>query len=244
VLFEDFAAPSYLSGAEHLRLHARFLGLPRVERRRAAGEWLERVGLSARADTKVRAYSMGMRRRLGLACALIAKPRLVVLDEPTNGLDPQGIRDFRELILELNQSRGTTFFLSSHILGEVEQLCGRVGIIHRGSVLLEGSVDDLTGRSRGHVRLRASPEDRALAVLHAAAWCAGATRDRDVIDVEVRQDQVPRMIRELVAAGIDVHEASLTSDRLEDVFHRVVEDAEAARGQTAGLGARAPAGVS
>jgi ABC-2 type transport system ATP-binding protein len=228
VLFEDFAAYSYLSGQEHLRLRARGLGLPSELAKSRAGEWLERVGLARWGGTRVRKYSLGMRRRLGLACALIGAPRLVLLDEPTNGLDPQGIADLRELILNLNRKEGVTFFLSSHILGEVELLCRKVGIIHQGRMLLEGSVGELTGRRAG-CRLRVSPPGKAAAILKAAPWCLGAEREesRDGGDVETLQVRieardVPRMVGELVAAGLGVHEVHGAAESLEAVFQRTV----------------------
>ncbi len=229
VLFEDFAAHGYLTALEHLFFHARFLGLDAGPARTAAERWLDRVGLSARSSTKVRNYSMGMKRRLGLACALAGSPGLVILDEPTNGLDPQGISDLRELILELNRDEGVTFFLSSHILGEVEQLCGSVGILHRGRMLLEGRVEDLTGRSASRRRLRAAPAEAARRLLEAASWCAGVeAEDRAVeaLHVRVKEDDVPRMIRELVTAGIDIREVSSAAESLESVFHRAVSIAE------------------
>jgi ABC-type multidrug transport system ATPase subunit len=239
VLFEDFAAHSYLSGRDHLRLHARFLGLSGAAASSAADRWLDRVGLARRGSTRVKGFSLGMRRRLGLACALVGSPRLVILDEPTNGLDPQGISDLRELILELNRNEGVTFFLSSHILGEVEQVCGRVGILHQGRMALEGSVADLTGRSKTQRRLRASPLDRARGLLECAAWCnrLELNGDNRSLIAEVAEEDVPRMVRELVTAGIDIHELSDAAESLESVFHRAVADAEASHPSDAGLAA-------
>jgi ABC-2 type transport system ATP-binding protein len=242
VLFEDFAAHAYLTGEEHVRLHARLLGVGRAEARRAAGRWLERVGLGGKEDIRVRGYSLGMRRRLGIACALVGSPRLVILDEPTNGLDPRGISDLRELILELNRSDGVTFFLSSHILGEVEQLCSRVGIIHQGRMLAQGSVRDITGRARSRRRVRAAPEAGALEVLRAAPWCRGVEREEggqgggptgagsgppagQALLVDVDPADVPRMVRALVERGVEVHEVSESAESLEAVFHRTVRRA-------------------
>ena len=120
---------------------------PRPRRGRVA-EALERVGLAAVDDRPVRAYSLGMRQRLGLAGALLRQPRLLVLDEPTNGLDPQGIHEIRELLLDLNAA-GTTVFLSSHLLAEIEQMCTRVGVLDRGRLVLQDELAELqqpTGR--------------------------------------------------------------------------------------------------
>ena len=115
-------------------------------------EALERVGLAAVDERPVRAYSLGMRQRLALAGALLRSPRLLVLDEPTNGLDPQGIQEIRELLLDLNRA-GTTVFLSSHLLGEIEQICTRVGVLDRGRLVLQAELDELrrpTGRVEVH----------------------------------------------------------------------------------------------
>jgi ABC-2 type transport system ATP-binding protein len=244
VLFEDFAAHHYLRGEEHLRLHARLLGLGRSESRRAAGCWLDRVGLGGKGGVRVRGYSLGMRRRLGIACALVGSPRLVILDEPTNGLDPQGISDLRELVLERNRTDGITFFLSSHILGEVEQLCSRVGIIHQGRMLAQGSVRDLTGRTRSRRRIRAAPEALVLEVLRSAPWCRGveteegaaggaATGPGQAILVEVDPGDVPRTVRALVERGVEVHEVSESAESLEAVFHRTVRRALPGGGEEA-----------
>jgi len=249
VLFEDFSAHEYLSGFDHLVLHGRLLGMSRSDARSAAGLWLERVGIASKAREKVRRYSLGMKRRLGIACALVGSPRIVILDEPTNGLDPRGIADLRTLVLELNRESGVTFFLSSHILGEVEQLCRTVGIIHRGRMLAQGTVAELTGRGRRRRRLRVAPLARALELLRSAPWCRAVDEapvsyspgDRAAGDgapgwlqADVDGPDVPRMVRDLVAAGVDVHEVSEASESLEDVFHRTVSFAER---EDAGLGA-------
>ena len=255
VLFEDFAAHSYLKGEEHLRLHGMLLGLRRAEARRAAAVWLDRVGLGGKGGVRVRGYSLGMRRRLGIACALVGKPRLVILDEPTNGLDPQGIADLRELVLELNRSDAVTFFLSSHILGEVEQLCSRVGIIHAGRMLAQGSVRELTGRTRSRRRVRAAPEAAALDVLRAAPWCRGVEREDgaeprpaaggparqagQALLVDVDPPDVPRMVRALVEGGVEVHEVSEAAESLEAVFHRTVRRGLSEGGEAAAAAAGA-----
>jgi len=227
VLFEDFTAPGYLTGREHLRLHAKLLGMPRREARAAAERWLDRVSLLARADAKVRAYSLGMRRRLGLACALVGAPRLVILDEPTNGLDPKGIADFRSLILELHRESGVTFFLSSHILGEVEHLCHRIGILHQGRMRVEGAVADLTGRTQNRVRVRALPLSTARRVIEASPCCGRIENaGPDALSVTVPSDDVPALVRALVGANVAVHEVAACSESLESVFHQATADLE------------------
>lgn len=255
VLFEDFAAHEYLSGLDHLALHARLLGMTRRDARAEARKWLERVGIAEKAEGKVKSYSLGMRRRLGIACAFVGSPRIVILDEPTNGLDPGGISDLRSLVLELNRASGVTFFMSSHILGEVEQLCRTVGIIHRGRMLAQGRVADLTGRGRSCRRLRVAPGARALELLRSASWCRsvepeglpgdGASRLTDgapqVLQAAVEPGDVPRMVRDLVTAGVEVHEVSEASESLESVFHRTI--AAASRPES-GSPASSPGGMA
>jgi len=145
----------YLSGIENLKLFGRLSGgvsRPRLE------EALGLVGLSRRGKHKVKVYSQGMRQRLGIAQALLHHPRLLILDEPTNGLDPQGMREVRNLIRRIRDEEGVTVFLSSHLLGEMEMVCDRIGIIHRGRVIGEGRMDDLIGSDSDVVSLQVDPE--------------------------------------------------------------------------------------
>jgi ABC-2 type transport system ATP-binding protein len=143
-LIEGPAHYGHLSGRENLSLlDASGRGGPWRTRRRRVDAALEQVGLAGVGRRPVKAYSLGMRQRLGLAGALLRRPELLVLDEPTNGLDPQGITEVRELLLELHRG-GTTVFLSSHLLAEVEQLCSRVGVLDRGRLVLQDELATLT----------------------------------------------------------------------------------------------------
>ena len=142
-MVETPAFHDFLTGRENLVLSAAYAGLNDDD----LDERLEQVGLADRSDDRVADYSLGMRQRLGLARALIGQPRLLVLDEPTNGMDPRGIKDVRDLLLGLAEQHGTTIFISSHLLAEVEQLCSRVGILFRGELVSESVVDgDLESR--------------------------------------------------------------------------------------------------
>ena len=163
-LVEGPSAYGHLSGRANLALidAAGRAGARRTRRARVA-EALERVGLAGIDNRPVKRYSLGMRQRLGLAAALLRTPRLLVLDEPTNGLDPQGIREVRDLLIELNQA-GTTVFLSSHQLAEVDQLCTRVGVIDRGRLVVQEDLEELRGPT-GRVIVRSPDVDRAVAVL-------------------------------------------------------------------------------
>jgi len=174
-------------------------GSSRSRRRERIDEVLELVGLGGVGRKPVRAYSFGMRQRLGLAAALVRRPRLLVLDEPTNGLDPQGIQEIRELLLKLN-SDGTTIFLSSHQLAEVEQLCTRVGVMDRGRLVSQVAMADVR-RPTGRVRLRVGDPEAALALLD------GHVAERDGDRLVVAGAAVPELVRRLVGRDIEVHEA-------------------------------------
>ncbi len=166
-LVEGPAFVGHLSGRANLRLSdAAGPGGPRRTRRARVGEALEQVGLSGVDRRPVKAYSLGMRQRLGLASALLRRPRLLVLDEPTNGLDPQGIREIRELLLALNAA-GTTVFLSSHLLSEVEALCTRIAVLDRGALVLQ---DDLAAFTEptGLLEIRTPDQQRAAGLLGSA----------------------------------------------------------------------------
>jgi ABC-type multidrug transport system ATPase subunit len=163
-LVEGPAGYPHLSGRANLRLFdAAGPDGPRRTRRRRVEEALERVGLGGVDARPVRAYSLGMRQRLGLAATLLRTPRLLILDEPTNGLDPRGMREIRDLLAELNAA-GTTVFLSSHLLFEVEQLCTRVGIVDRGRLVLQDELAALRAPT-GRVVLRSPDAARAAALL-------------------------------------------------------------------------------
>ncbi|WP_456611384.1 ABC transporter ATP-binding protein [Blastococcus sp. SYSU DS0619] len=157
-LIEAPAAYGHLSGRENLALlDAAGPGGARRDRRRRVAEVLDQVGLGGVGRRPVKAYSLGMRQRLGLAGALLRRPELLVLDEPTNGLDPQGISEIRELLLELHRG-GTTIFLSSHLLAEVEQLCSRVGVLDRGRLVLQDDLATLTAPTGATVVRTPTPE--------------------------------------------------------------------------------------
>jgi len=136
----------YLSGYDNLKLMANLV--PGIHKDRI-DEVLDMVRLSRRARDKVRTYSLGMKQRLGIANALLGHPKLIILDEPTNGLDPQGMKEIKEMIVQLAAEKRITFFISSHLLHEVEQICNRVGMIHNGTLLVEATVDELAQKSKG-----------------------------------------------------------------------------------------------
>jgi len=196
-LVEGPAFVSHLNGRTNLRLlDAAGPGAERTSRRRRVDDALEQVGLAGVDRRPVRAYSLGMRQRLGLASALLRRPRLLVLDEPTNGLDPQGIREIRDLLHALNRE-GTTVFLSSHLLSEVEALCTRIGVLDRGRMVLQGDVADFQ-QLTGLVEVRTPDLNRAVGLLD------GRVAERGLDHLLVRSDDPARLNADLVEAGVRV----------------------------------------
>jgi len=209
-LVEGPAAYGHLSGRANLRLFdASGTGGPGRTRRARIETALERVGLAGVDDRPVRAYSLGMRQRLGLAGALLRAPRLLVLDEPTNGLDPQGIREIRELLGELNAD-GVTIFLSSHLLGEVEQLCTHVGVVNQGRLVIQEALDELRAPT-GRVVVVTPDADRAAALLD------GRVESRAGDRLLVRHADAAELNGRLVGEGLRVAEIGPERRTLEDV---------------------------
>jgi ABC-type multidrug transport system ATPase subunit len=209
-LIEGPAHYGHLSGRENLALldAAGPGGSWRTRRRRIDGV-LEQVGLAGVGRRPVKAYSLGMRQRLGLAGALLRRPELLVLDEPTNGLDPQGIVEVRDLLLDLHRS-GTTVFLSSHLLAEVEQLCSRVGVLDRGRLVLQDELARLTAPSGATVVETPEP-DRVRAALDGRVTSIEGER------VMVRGDDPAAVNELLVKAGVPVTGLALHRPSLEEV---------------------------
>jgi ABC-2 type transport system ATP-binding protein len=216
-LVEGPAFYPHLSGRVNLSLmDAAGPGGRRADRRRRVGQALERVGLDSVGRRPVKAYSTGMRQRLGLAAALLRSPRLLVLDEPTNGLDPQGMREIRDLLAEL-VAAGTTVFLSSHLLAEVELICTRAAIVHRGRLVVQDRVEALLAPT-GRVRLttpdpgRASELASRLPGVELGEWRA------DSLVVQLDGTSPEALNRHLVAGGVPVRELVVERPSLEDVF--------------------------
>lgn len=174
--------------------------------------WISRVGLGEARDRKVRGFSVGMMQRLGVAAALMTRPDLVILDEPTSGMDPPGIQEMRALIRSLADDDGVTVVLASHQLLEVQRVCDRVAILNRGKLVREGAVSELTSDGE-RLRLHIGSVEQALAVLGAKAAASG-----QAVLVEASRADGPGVIRALVQAGVDIHEARWIGADLESVF--------------------------
>jgi len=178
------------------------------------------VDMQERSARRVKGYSTGMKQRLGIAAAMLTDPDLLILDEPTNGLDPNGIAEMRRLIRRLVDEHGKTVFLSSHQLGEVEQTCDRVAIINQGELLREGSVADLVSE-KAQYRIRAEPLDQAAAVLSARG--AVVTQADDALLVAVQREDIPVILQKLVENGVQVYEVCPHRQTLEDFYLSVTE---------------------
>jgi ABC-2 type transport system ATP-binding protein len=215
-LVEGPAFYDHLSGRANLQLFDAMGSGGRRGRRARTDDVLERVGLGVAGDRRVRGYSLGMRQRLGLAGALLRAPRLLVLDEPTNGLDPQGIREMRDLLLGLNDA-GTTIFLSSHLLAEVEQMCTRVGVLDRGRLVVQELLAVLQAPT-GRTVVVTPDADEALGVLD------GRVEVRDGQRLVVRADDAAALNRLLVAAGVRVSELGPERRGLEQVVLEATTD--------------------
>ncbi|MGA9116744.1 MAG: ABC transporter ATP-binding protein [Bacteroidota bacterium] len=211
----------YLTARRNLEIVAALRGgAPRREIDRV----LETVGLLDRAGEKVKAFSHGMRQRLGIAQALIGGPELVVLDEPTTGLDPQGIREVRDLLRTLCSGAGLTVFLSSHLLSEIEQTATSMAVISEGKLVAQGGVRELLDGGENVVRIEASPPEAAMAIASRQAYAGSVTKEGNMIRVTMPGEKVADLNRALVEGGVAV--SALTPRRsLEDYFLSITEGA-------------------
>ena len=218
-IVEGAAFYPFLTGRKNLEVLARTgdcYDAARIER------LLAQVSLSDRADRKVSAYSTGMKQRLGLAAALLNDPDLLILDEPTNGLDPAGIQEIRHFIRDLADNQGKTIFLSSHILAEVEQVCDRVAIINHGQQVIEGPVADLLAAQSSTVRVEVGPLAKAADVLR-ERW--PVELNGQWLTVQARREAIPEIVRRLVGAEIDIYQVTAQRQTLEDYFLNVTQEA-------------------
>ena len=222
----------YLSARDNLRLLA--AADRRADKSPPLQEVLQTVGLSDRARDKVRTYSQGMKQRLAIAAALLREPEFLVLDEPTNGLDPGGMRDIRALVRQLS-GEGLTIFLSTHLLAEVEQLCNRVAVVSRGRLLAEGALTEIAQQARGRTeyRLVADDPERTRMVLQAREDVALLNGRPEELE-GFKPDEVVRfatgaegagpVVRTLVEEGVEVLALVPVRPNLEELFLRLTED--------------------
>ncbi|MBF6332770.1 ABC transporter ATP-binding protein [Nocardia transvalensis] len=216
VLIEGPGFYPYLSGRDNLRVLARYrgCGLDDVE------EALHQVKLAGRGDDKFRAYSLGMKQRLGVAAALLGRPDLLILDEPTNGLDPVGMAEMRELITGL-AADGHTVVLSSHLLSEVQEICDRVGVISQGRLLTQATVSELRGAAT--LFLRAEPVELAYPAVRRVVGDRTALLTAAGIRVDADVATAPKVARAVIEAGADLLELRTDERSLEEVFFEMTK---------------------
>ncbi|HYF62375.1 MAG TPA: ABC transporter ATP-binding protein [Herpetosiphonaceae bacterium] len=222
-IVESPAFYTYLTGEQNLRVMARSSNLNLEQRR--IDELIEFVGLSGRGRHKVKTYSLGMKQRLGVAATLLNDPDIIFLDEPTNGLDPAGTVDMRNLIARLGQE-GHTVFLSSHMLNEVQQVCSDVAIVQRGVTIKQGRVSAMLADGAGYA-IEAAPFERAMAVLGEHPELHAASADNHWIAITAQPGDVPALVRALVSADVDVYQVQVRQKSLESLFLELTNEPQA-----------------
>ena len=224
-LVESPSLYPHLTGRENLEVTRRLLGAPRNLIDRA----LDTVTLAKDADRRVREYSLGMRQRLGLALALLNKPELLILDEPTNGLDPAGIHEMRDLIRRLPDEFGVTVFLSSHLLSEVEQIASHIGIIHEGKLLFQGPLSELQTKQQTQLIVGVRQLDAAIDCLTKAGWNIHRNVDGMLNVAAKTSDDAIDVNKLLVDHRLEVFHIALVQPSLEDIFLTLTTNQSAGR---------------
>jgi ABC-2 type transport system ATP-binding protein len=222
-LVESPSLYGHLSGRDNLEVTRRLLGAPKAR----LDEVLALVELTDDAHRRVRHYSLGMKQRLAIALALIGRPRLLILDEPTNGLDPAGIQDFRALLRRLIAEHGISVFLSSHLLAEVEQIAGHLGVLSAGRLIFQGSLDELRRRAPPRLRIGCDEPELARRALTEVGEQANLESADDVV-VELRHRTSVEINRLLVERGVGVQRMMPDTASLESLFLALTRPASTA----------------
>lgn len=220
-LIETPSGYLHLTGQENLQVVADLKGVPRRDIARV----LEIVDLTADRNRKVGQYSLGMKQRLGIAMALLGSPKLLILDEPTNGLDPAGIQEMRDLIANMPAATGATVLISSHLLGEMEQMVGFVGILHQGQLLFEGSLRELQRHSRGKISLRVLEPQKAVPALQAHGLAPRLEKGAFTLP-PLRDQDLAALVQALAAAGAGVVGLTTHTKTLEEIFLSLTQTQE------------------
>ena len=211
----------HLTAAENLRALQWIHGCPRAR----IGEVLELVGLADTGKKRARQFSLGMRQRLGIAAALLHRPPLIILDEPTNGLDPNGIIEMRKLLIDLNRREGCTILVSSHLLPEVDKVATHVGILGKGRLLFQGTIEELRRQRQevSSVRISTSSNEAALRAIHGAGIPA-ELEDGDVVLPPLPHTLIAAVNRQLNARNLDVYEIRPVRNDLETIFLNLMKE--------------------
>lgn len=211
----------YLTAFQNLQLFMKMSRVPKTSK--DVMDTLKLVGLHERAHSKVKTFSQGMKQRLGIAVALVHDPEIIILDEPTNGLDPQGIADIRQLIKRLSTEFGKTVVISSHLLSEVELIANRMIIIDKGKKIVEGSVKALLDPAKTIVYVDTDNNDKAFQLLENAAWQPVNIQPSGTLQILMDKSSIPDLIQLLVAGGIGIYAVS-PRHSLEDYFLKLTKN--------------------
>ena len=211
-----------LSAYENLKVFANIRG---ITRKNAIEETLEKVGLENQKDKKYKQFSLGMKKRLGLANAIIHEPEFVILDEPTNGLDPIGISDFRKYLMKISKEQQTTVMISSHLLSEISLMADKIGILNEGKLIVEKSIEEIQKANRMYMKILVTNVELTCAVFEKNF----GIKDYEVIDREqiyIYEFQIDRkeLSKELAKHGVGIMEMKIEEENLEDYFRKLVEN--------------------
>ena len=216
---------NYLSARKNLEILGKLSNIPNLNHR--MDEVLELVGLLQRADSTVRTYSLGMKQRLGIAQSLLHHPDLIILDEPTNGLDPQGQKEIRDLVKSLNHDKNITILLSSHVLFEIEQIANRMIIIDKGKALVEGNVQELVNSQDRQVAFVLADTAAGIALLNETVWATRIIKSNpDRIYFKINKDEIPELNTFLVEHKMEIFAIEPVRS-LEEFFLQITEDEKA-----------------
>ncbi len=212
----------YLSAYKNLEILSKISG--KEIHKNKISEMLELVGLKDRASSKVKTFSHGMKQRLGIAQTLLHDPELIILDEPTTGLDPQGMKEIRDLIIHLSKEKGKTIFLSSHILREIELIATRMIIINKGKTVIEGTVDELLNSESLKVQIEVNDISKTLELIKPTEWQSYfRSTEKNNLIFEIEKPEIPELTKFLVNNNVDIS-AVIPIRSLEDYFLRITEE--------------------
>ncbi len=210
-----------LTAGENLEIHRRMMG---IQDKNCIIDSLKRTGIGDVKDKKVKEFSLGMKQRLGIARALLHHPEFLILDEPTNGLDPMGIKEIRELIIDLCNNQGITFLISTHILSEIQQMATKIGIIHKGELLEEINYDELQKRNRHYINIKVNNDKKASLILEEKLKLKDyVIWEKNTLRVYENLEQASTINKILVSNNVGIDELCIKADSLEDYFLRLIE---------------------
>lgn len=233
--------PSYyghLNAVENLETIRRILNVPKTR----IDEVLHTVGLTKDAKRHVKGYSLGMKQRLGIAAALLGSPELLILDEPTNGLDPSGILEIRELIKKMPQEQGITVLVSSHLLSEIEQMASSVGIVNQGKMIFQDSISNLQRKAGSEIHIALSDAEAAMITVREQG-CFARLDQGKLIFKGIDDGQIARLVSALVDARHSIYRVEERRKSLEDLFLTMTSGANAGAAEISAIGSGAPRGA-